>query len=333
MTIDDVSERFVSLDPDRPADFEEMAEAVFWYQVERNPVYRRFVGEEPVWSGWRSAPALPIEAFKLAPVAAFPHAKAVRVFESSGTSGMSTSRHYVRDLRLYDASLLNHFRTVFGTDRSVIVGHLPGYSDRGVRSSLVYMVQRLMDDMGEEGSRFFLDDVEVLEQAVDRASSENLPLVLFGAAFGLLDLLERSPVMLSPGAIIIETGGMKTHRRSVARTDLHGRLADGFGIPRSSVFSEYGMTELLSQCYTRGGSVFYPPPWMKAVVVDPEDPALEVGNNQSGALRVFDLANVHTVSSILTQDRAIRRGAGFEVIGRLSGAELRGCNFLLEPHD
>lgn len=333
MRIEEVSERFISLDPSRPADFEEMAEAVFWYQVEHNAVFRRFVGDDVSWNGWRSAPALPIEAFKLAPVTAFSREQAARVFESSGTSGMSRSRHYVRDLRLYDRSLLAHFRGVFGEGRKLILGHLPGYSARGASSSLVYMVERLIDEMGEEGSGFFLNDVRTLQRAASLAQSKSLNLILVGAAFGLVDLLERAPMGLPRNAVVIETGGMKTHRRTIARNDLHDRLASGFGLPRSSVFSEYGMTELLSQSYTRGGALFFPPPWMAFMVVDPEDPARELPENEPGVLRVFDLANVYTVSSILTQDLAISRGQGFEVLGRVTGAELRGCNFLLEKND
>lgn len=326
MTVAEVAERFDTLRADRPDEFEEMAEAVFRFQIAENDVYRRFVGGDVRWSGWRSAPPLPIDAFKLAAVTARPEPFAA-VFESSGTGTTGTSRHYVHDLAVYDRSALAHFRSVFGDGRRTILAHLPAYVDHGERSSLVYMARKLIEVFGDEGSGFFLDDLRRLEEAV-RAGHQVL---LLGAAFGLLDLIEKGRYDLPGGSIVIETGGMKTHRREVSRGALHTQLANGFGVTRRQVFSEYGMCELLSQCYSRGGDgVFFAPSWMRVIVTDPEDPMVEVNDGERGVIRVFDLANVYSVSSILTKDAGIRRGAGFEVVGRASGAELRGCNFLLE---
>ncbi|NNE70272.1 MAG: hypothetical protein HKN29_07890, partial [Rhodothermales bacterium] len=143
-------------------------------------------------------------------------------------------------------------------------------------------------------------------------------------------LLERAPIPLPSDALVIETGGMKTYRRAVPRDVLHERLLQGYGLERRQLWSEYGMCEMLSQCYAPSGGLFVTPPWVEARVVDPERPDREMPDGEAGALAITDLANVHSCSFLLTQDRAVRRRDGFEVLGRLSGAELRGCNHLLE---
>lgn len=331
MSIEEVVQGFPFLG-DHTEDFERMAEAVFRFQVEHNDVYRRFVGDHTRWNGWKNAPALPVEAFKHAPITTFPVSEAERMFESSGTGGMQRSRHYVRDLSVYDHSALTHFASHFGSDPGIILGHLPGYQEGGSRSSLVYMVERLIDTFGAPGSGLFIEDLDALHRASAEVAGSGKGLILFGAAFGLLDLVEAQTFSLPPQAIVIETGGMKTYRRSITRHYLHVRLAVGFGIPRENIRSEYGMAELLSQCYTTSDGLFRPPPWMRFKVVDIEQPEIEVEEGREGALCLFDLANVYTVSSIATQDLAVRRKDGFEIIGRVTGAELRGCNFLLENH-
>lgn len=317
------------------AAFDRRARAVFAYQYAENPVYRRYckaIGDRGAgnWSGWTEVPFLPVEAFKHAPVTTFPPEEAERVFTSSATGSGTPSRHFVRDLTLYDRSVLAGFTRVFGTGPFTLLAHLPGYSDRGARSSLLHMATLLVDRVGDDASGFFLEDRSTLERVAETERTGDCPFVLLGAAFGLLDLLEEEPVDLPEHALVIETGGMKTHRRSIGRSELHERLARGFDVPRGRVYSEYGMCELLSQCYTRGDRVFRPPPWMRLRVVDPEEPRRGRPPGAPGALAVFDLANVHTVSALLTGDRAVRRAEGVEILGRLPAAELRGCNFLFE---
>ena len=190
------------------------------------------------------------------------------------------------------------------------MAHLPHYAERGEQSSLLYMVDYLIRQYGDDHSGFFLDDRTVLERAVAYSKSEATPLLLFGAAFGLLDLAEEATITLPTTARVIETGGMKTYRRAISRGELHRRLAEGFGVPEAHIWSEYGMCELMSQAYTRGGPIFFPPPWMRAWIVDPEHPDREMPEGQPGALALFDLANVYSVSAILTEDRAVRRGSG-----------------------
>lgn len=308
---------------DRPGSFDEMAEAVFRFQKEKNRVYGRYCNTK------NAVPFLPVEAFKYVPVTTFPPEEAEHVFESSGTGSGRTSKHYVKSLALYEHVATAHFEAVFGSGPFTLVAHLPAYAAQGERSSLLYMVDAFIRRYGDEKSGFFLDDRTPLDEAMAYSRREGTPFILFGAAFGLLDLIEEAPVRLPEGARVIETGGMKTHRREIGRGELHARLSEGLGVREEQVYSEYGMCELMSQCYTRGGRRFYPPPWVRFQVVDPEDPTREVPEGEPGALALFDLANLYTVSALLTKDRALRRGAGFEVLGRLSQAELRGCNFLL----
>jgi hypothetical protein len=320
MTIRDVETLFATLQPGETARFDTMREVVLAWQRMHNPVYARYGFDY-----------LPVEAFKRVPVTTFPPEEAEAVFESSGTGHGTTSRHYVRSLEVYERAFAPHFEAVLGPGPFTFVAHLPHYAARGRRSSLLYMAERLVARYGDDHSGFFLDDHAVLHRAIRHSQVAATPFLLLGAAFGLLDLVEQGAIPLPPGARVIETGGMKTYRREVRRDELHQRLATGFGITPAQVWSEYGMCELMSQCYTRGGAVFFPPPWMRFAVLDPDDPTREPPAGQPGVLALFDLANLHTCSGLLTEDRAVRRGEGFEVLGRLSQAELRGCNFLLEP--
>ncbi len=354
MTIDDVIREFTDLRT--PTAFDEMAEVVLAHQYVHNPVYRRYT--KAIYTQWRETLSgsgntagqkfrdesgrieticlptarlpvfLPVEAFKQVPVTTFPPEEAETVFESSGTGSGVRSRHYVRDMSIYERAVSVHFAGEFGTGPFLFASCLPGYIEQGSASSLLYMVDFLMRRFGVEGSGSVLDAPEHLRRLSDRSRDEGVPLIVFGAAFGLIDLLETTSFSLPPDAIVIETGGMKTHRREITRTTLHRRLREGFG--EASICSEYGMCELLSSCYSRKGGIFYPPSWMRFRVVDPAFPFESLEEGREGALAVLDLANVYSASAVLTQDRAVQRGDGFEVLGRLENAELRGCNFLLE---
>lgn len=320
MTLGDVEAQFSTLQPGEATRFDAMQAVVLAWQRAHNPVFARYGYDH-----------LPIEAFKHVPVTAFPPEQAEAVFESSGTGRGTPSRHYVRSLAVYERAFTTHFEAVFGAGPFTLVAHLPHYAGRGRRSSLLYMVETLVARYGDDHSGLFLEDPRLLHRAIGHSQKAGTPFLLFGAAFGLLDLVEQASFQLPPGACVIETGGMKTYRRAVQRDELHQRLAAGFGIPSAQVWSEYGMCELMSQCYTRGGPVFFPPPWVRFSVRDPDDPTRELPEGQPGVLALFDLANLHSCPGLLTEDRAVRRGEGFEVLGRLSQAELRGCNFLLEP--
>ncbi len=319
-----LSDQIFNLASGDDAAFEALWREVFDYQSENCEVYGRYCNS----IGVETIPYLPIDAFKHVPVISFEPAEADLVFRSSGTGQGARATHYVKDRTLYERSVATHFTRLFGFGPLTLLANLPHYAEMGNESSLLYMVEYLIERFGNATSGLFLDDYEKLDTVI--ASPPAMDFIFFGAAFGLLDLIEKHPVQLPANTIVIETGGMKTRRREMGRDELHSRLAEGLGIEPSQVWSEYGMCELLSQCYTRGGAVFYPPPWMRFEIMDPENPLERQKEGQPGALAVIDLANLHSVSAILTQDRAIQRGDGFEVLGRLNGAELRGCNFLLE---
>lgn len=317
MTVDHVAAHFHEIEEGDQDTFEQMAVVAETFQRRHNPVYAAF-------EGYRY---LPIEAFRHKPVCTFAPEEAEAVFESSGTGGGARSRHFVKRLDLYRRAIDAGFLRRFGHGPYVIAAHLPGYAQA---SSLVFMVRHLMDRFGYPGSCFFLEDLTPLREACRTARDSGVPLMMVGVTFGLLDLGKADFERLPAGSIVVETGGMKTSGRTLARDELHRVLREKLG--GTTVVSEYGMCELLSQFWTESGSVYKTPPWVGFDVVDPLDGLRTCDEGESGALAVFDLANLYSVSAVLTQDQAVRRKEGFEVLGRLEGADLRGCHFLLEGH-
>lgn len=303
---------------------------VFEHQYRQNPVYHRFCDALGADISAENPPLLPIRAFKEAKVTCFPDREPEVFFESSGTSGMRRSRHQVADAELYRASLLKGFRHFYPSDHSVIWAYTPGYAENP-HSSLIWMLRELID-ADESGMSKFLPlgrplDKELLN-AVERSGKQ---LILFGAAFGLVELAERYPQKLPAGSIVIETGGMKTHRREMTRHEMHQKFSGGFGIPVEQVHSEYGMTELLSQAYATGGEWFRPVPWMQVRIYNPENPLELLPAGQEGLIGIIDLANVHSCSFLLTGDRGVQGRKGrFRILGRWNPKDLRGCNFLVE---
>lgn len=331
MALEELIDQIFRLQDGDDAGFASIWQTVFQYQRKNNLIYNRYCKSLDD----ADPPFLPIEAFKHAPITTFDPSVADLVFKSSGTGSGAQAVHHVKDRRIYERASSTHFERLLGGGPMTLLAHLPHYAEMGSASSLLYMVAHFVEVLGDEYSGSFLNDDALLKRAIESQvnkihSSSIQPFVLFGAAFGLLDMVERQSYKLPDHAIVIETGGMKTYRREISRQELHEKLAMGFGLPRKQVWSEYGMCELLSQCYARGGPIFQPPPWMRIQVMNPENPLEVQSEDMPGALAVIDLANLHSVSAILTQDRAIKCGTGFEVLGRLSGTELRGCNFLLE---
>ncbi len=324
-----IATRALALEPGDHDRFDELARAAFLYQSEHNDVYGRFVGDRG-WDGVDTAPYLPIAAFKEAVIVTFNPDDAERVFLSSATGSAKQSRHFVRSLDLYRRTFETGFQRAFGRGPFTLVALLPHYTEQAEHSSLVYMVDGLIQSFGDDRSGFFLDDVDALHKAIEHSRRRQTSFILFGAAFGLLDLIEATRIELPGNALVIETGGMKTFRREITRAELHDRLSAGLGVARSQIRSEYGMCELLSQCYSGSEGRFSTPPWVRTLVMDPLDPRRKMPDGEPGVLAVFDLANIHTVSAILTEDRAVASGSEFEILGRLRGSELRGCNFLLE---
>lgn len=325
------------------ASTEEKALQVFEYQFENNRVYRRYCealdseilkprmnGTRQVQDDTEAIPLLPIKAFKDSKVTTQPDSEPKLTFKSSGTSSMLRSIHRVMDATIYDQSILRGFRHFYNLNNAVIWGYTPGYAENP-DSSLIYMIQKLIDQDESGMSRFLPLDEPLEESEIKKVQESGKQLILFGAAFGLLDLLEMRKVKLPSNSIVIETGGMKTHRREITKKDLHRRLAAGFGLDGSRVHSEYGMAELLSQAYATGGQWFRTVPWMQVSIRNPDNPAEQLSPYEEGLIGVIDLANVHSCSFLLTGDKGVLDKNGrFKVLGRWNPKDLRGCNFLIE---
>jgi hypothetical protein len=188
-----------------------------------------------------------------------------------------------------------------------------------------------MRNFGTPDSTFVLEVERLIDHLTGLGEKPTVdPVILFGTAFGLLDLVENRQLQLPNNVLVIETGGMKSRRREIDRSTLHERLAAGFALPRTSIRSEYGMCEMVSQFYSSGGKTFAIPPWVRIKIVDPDNPTRQIEQGAVGLLAIFDLGNVHSVSPILTSDLARETPGGIDIIGRIAGAELRGCNFLID---
>lgn len=314
--------------------FEEKAKEIFEYQFENNVVYRGYCkalnvdSPKVIQEGINNIPLLPIKAFKDATVTTHPDKEPDLIFKSSGTSEMQRSIHQVHNAKIYEQSLLKGFRYFYNLENTVIWGYTPGYAENP-HSSLIYMLQKLIDQDNSSLSRFLPLDEPVNPNAIKEIQRQGKQLILFGAAFGLLDLLEIDDINLPSNSIVIETGGMKTHRREVSRSELHRRLSKGFGLDGSRIHSEYGMAELLSQAYATG-KWFSTVPWMQVTIRNPENPEEIIPPYNEGLIGVIDLANVHSCSFLLTGDKGIMDKEGrFQVLGRWNTKDLRGCNFLI----
>lgn len=322
--------------------FEEKVQQVFEYQVEYNSVYRRYCKAlngkalKQVQGDIAAIPLLPIKAFKDVEVISREDnsTKDIQsvaiIFKSSGTSEMQRSVHRVMDPRIYEESLLRGFNLFYNLESAVIWGYTPGYAENP-DSSLIYMIQKLIEQDDSGLSCFLPLDKQLEKKAVDEVKKSGKQLIIFGAAFGLLDVLEKKKVGLPSNSIVIETGGMKTNRREISRKELHRRLAKGFGLDSSRIHSEYGMAELLSQAYATGSEWFRTVPWMNVSIRNPENPFEKMPAYHEGLIGIIDLANVHSCSFLLTGDRGMMDQQGrFKVMGRWNPKDLRGCNFLME---
>ncbi|MBU2649973.1 MAG: acyl transferase [Bacteroidetes bacterium] len=306
-------------------EFNEIAWDIFLFQYRYNAVYREFCDHLGKISDVSEIPYLPVEVYKSERVITG-SSSWERVFQSSGTSGMEFSRHFLVSEAVYLKSFRSCFRIFFGEPaHQCILGLLPSYLERE-GSSLVYMVDGLIRESSDTDSGFFLHDTRGLTGILRRKRDAGVPVVLFGVTFALLDLAEKNPIDF-PSLIIIETGGMKGRREEMIREELHGLLKNAFGTER--IYSEYGMTELLSQAYSMGDGIFSSPPWMKVKVRDLQDPITMLPEGRSGAINVIDLANVYSCSFLATQDIGkLHPGGGFEVLGRTDASDIRGCSLL-----
>jgi hypothetical protein len=246
------------------------------------------------------------------------------VFESSTTTGQIPSQHAVRSLELYRKVSVRGFETAFGTHVSSLrwYGLLPSYLERP-NASLVYMVE---DFIHKGGGGFFISDYEKLNKELAKCESEGIPAVLIGVSFALLEFADQMSTGLR-STIVIETGGMKGRRRELTRAELHDELKSGLGTDK--IYSEYGMTELLSQAWSDGSEKFRTAPTLKIGIREISDPMAKAQTGVRGAINVMDLANIDSCAFIATDDSGVRYDDGaFEVLGRLDGSEQRGCNLM-----
>ncbi len=307
-----------------------MALEVFRYQYGHNAVYRQYVdylGCNPNRiDHYLQIPFLPIDFFKSHTIVSGDFAPAV-TFTSSGTTGMSFSKHLVADLSVYEKSFTSGFNLFFGPpSQYVILALLPSYLERS-GSSLVYMAEKLITESGFSESGFYLKEYEQLSNVLTRLKAEKKKTILLGVTYALLDLAEQFPIKF-PELIVMETGGMKGRRKEMVRQELHQKLTAAFGVEK--IYSEYGMTELLSQAYSKGDGLFATPPWMKVLIRDTNDPFTYQPENRSGGVNVVDLANINSCSFIETKDLGkIHPDGKFEILGRFDNSDVRGCNLLV----
>ncbi len=310
--------------------FDKMALNAFHYQYHHNNIYRKYIDlihvDPSKVSTIEMIPFLPIDFFKNHQIVSGNKAYK-KVFLSSGTSGNTQSKHFVTDLSLYEKSFSEGFKYFYGNVQNYcILALLPSYLERE-GSSLVYMVADLIKKGNNPTSGFFLNNTEELIAKLKLLNNKRAPILLIGVSYALLDLIEKNDISI-PHAIIMETGGMKGKRKELTKEELHKKLCEGFKVDH--IHSEYGMTELLSQAYSKGNGIFHCPPWMKVMIRDIYAPSYLLGNNKSGGINIIDLANINSCCFIETQDLGkVYDDNSFEVMGRIDNSDIRGCNLLV----
>lgn len=309
-------------------DFPDITLEIFRFQYENNPVYRSFTDalhiDHKQVKDIGHIPFLPVSFFKSGSIKTTSF-EPEAVFESSGTTGGTLSKHFIKHLSVYEESFERGFDHFYGQPGDwCILGLLPSYLERK-NSSLVYMVDRLIKSTRHLRSGFFLDDHEKLAAVIAELEKQQQKTLLIGVTFALLDFAEKFSIPLKY-TTIIETGGMKGRREEMIRQELHEKLKIAFSV--QAIHSEYGMTELLSQAWSGGKGIFKTPSWMKILVREDEDP-FSVQAKGKGIINVIDLANVYSCSFIATDDAGkINDDGSFEVLGRVDGSDLRGCSLM-----
>ena len=311
-------------------EFKALSLAVFKHQFKNNKVYRSFCDllfvHPSSISTIEEIPFLPIQFFKSRKVLSSLD-EIQETFTSSGTTGSSTSKHLVTNINLYKESYLKGFAHFYGNiEEYTVLALLPNYLERQ-GSSLVFMVADLIKKSKKVESGFYLDNIQELANKLLELNRNGQKILLIGVSFALLDLIEMQQFNLK-NTIIMETGGMKGRRKELVREELHTILQNGFGV--TEIHSEYGMTELLSQGYSKGNGVFETPPWMKILTRDTEDALSINASGKNGGINVIDLANYNSCSFIATQDLGkVYENETFEIIGRFDNSDIRGCNLMV----
>jgi hypothetical protein len=315
---------------DTEAAFTETTLQVFRHQAQNCKVYADFIrglGITPQSvTTVQQIPFLPIEFFKGHRILSSADDAQI-TFTSSGTTGIITSSHFITDVSWYQESFRKAFKLFYGDIKAyTVLALLPSYLERQ-GSSLIYMAQDLISQSENPDSGFYLYNYDELAVKLAEQQKAGKPTLLIGVTFALLDFVEQHQINF-PELIVMETGGMKGRRKEMIRQELHEVLYKGFGV--KSIHSEYGMTELLSQAYSKGEGIFNCPPWMKIITRDTNDPLSLVNDGKVGGINVIDLANINSCSFIATKDLGkIYADGSFEVLGRFDNADIRGCNLLI----
>lgn len=319
----------------RSDNFTELALELFQFQYQFNEVYHNYCNalkiDAATVDSIKKIPFLPIAFFKTHAVKTTSF-EPEAVFESSGTTTSINSKHLVKDIELYKKSFTAGFQKFYGNAANkCILGLLPSYLERN-NSSLVVMVNNLIEQSGHKLSGFYLYNLEKLHSTLLHNEILKQPTILIGVTYALLDFAEEYPMQLRH-TTVMETGGMKGRREELTRQEVHGLLQKQLGV--SLVHSEYGMTELLSQAYSKGDGIFHCPAWMKVVIREEDDPfAIYTANDikekpVTGALNIIDLANIYSCSFIATGDVGrLYSNESFEVLGRLDNSDIRGCSLM-----
>ena len=312
-----------------------MALELFHFQYQNNEVYRRYtdslqIKPESVDTVTK-IPFLPVQFFKTNTIKTTDFEPEI-IFESSGTTQSVNSHHYVKNLELYKKCFTQCFELFYGPENEwCILALLPSYLERK-NSSLITMTGELIKRTGHSLSGFYLNDHEKLHQTLLHNEILQQPTLLIGVTFALLDFTENFSMHLS-NTVIMETGGMKGRREEMTRDEVHERLTKRSGVRH--IHSEYGMTEILSQAYSRGNGIFKCPPWMKVFIRSEDDPfsihapSLSTNKTETGIINIIDLANIYSCAFIATDDIGkLHHNGSFEVLGRCDNSDIRGCSLL-----
>lgn len=312
------------------SEFKKQCLDIYNFQYENNMVYKSYcnmICEDPTdVNEINKIPFLPISFFKTKKILSTDNFE--KVFYSSGTTTNSRSKHFISSLKLYQKSFINNFKLNYSDiTQYTILALLPNYYDNK-DSSLIYMIEKLIKLSKSKESGFFLDDyVNLSRKLIELDTKKERKTILIGVPYALLDMIDFNQLQLN-NTIIMETGGMKGRRKEMVRTELHEKLKRGFGV--SKIHSEYGMTELLSQAYSKGDGIFKTPSWMKVIIRDINDAQNLDFNKKSGAINIIDLANYNSCSFIATDDMGkYINDNEFELIGRVDNSDIRGCNLLV----
>jgi len=311
------------------SDFEELSLNLFDFQMKNNPIYTQYsslILKNKTPKNIFEIPFLPIEFFKKEQVIC-KGKTAEEIFLSSGTTG-EQSKHLVADLSLYKKSYLRAFQQFYGDiDDYCILALLPSYKEQE-SSSLIFMIDNLIQQSSHQKSGYYLNNYSELSDTIKELEKKKEKTILFGVTYALLDFAKEFPQQLK-NTIVMETGGMKGQQKEMLKEEVYKILKHSFVI--KNIHSEYGMTELLSQSYSKGNNLFNSPPWMKIIIRDVNDPLSIIGHNKTGGINVIDLANIYSCPFIATQDLGKTfDDDSFSVLGRFDNSDVRGCNLLVQ---